>query len=72
MPLLGMCAIGERPAGAGPSVRNGQSRWLLSGAQVEGITFMPCWDPSLYIAHIAKGATSVPPSQLSGLTGCLV
>jgi hypothetical protein len=34
MPLFGMCAISERPAGAGPSAAsNGQSRWLLNGAR---------------------------------------
>ncbi len=33
MPLFGMCAISERPAGARPSDSNGQSRWLLNGAR---------------------------------------
>ena len=33
MPLFGMCAISEGPAAAGPSDRNGQSRWLLNGAR---------------------------------------
>lgn len=33
MPVFGMCAISERRAGAGPSDRNGQSRWLLNGAR---------------------------------------
>jgi len=34
MPLFGMCAISERPAGAGPSTTgNGLSRWLLNGVR---------------------------------------
>ncbi len=33
MLLFGMCAISERPSGAGPSDRNGQSPWLSNGAR---------------------------------------
>ena len=42
MPPFGMCAISERRAGARPSDRNGQSRWLLNSNSANG----PCMSPA--------------------------
>jgi hypothetical protein len=62
MPLFGMCAISEGPAAAGPSDRNGQSRWLLNGARGRSHYCHAVLAPPFYIPHIAKDATYAPPA----------
>jgi len=72
MPLFGMCAINERPAGAGPMT--GTAKPLALERRERPMPLLSCCAGTrpFCIAHIAKDATCAPPGQLSGLTGSLV
>jgi integrase len=66
--LFGMCAISERPAGAGPIDRNGQRRWLLKAREAAAIIVVLCLHPHLLRrTHRKRGDVPVP---MPGMPGC--
>ncbi len=74
MPLVGMGAIRERPAGAGPIARNDQSRWLLSGARGRGHYLRALLAPRILrrgSRALSQAAESFRDSGRSKTDGCL-
>jgi hypothetical protein len=72
MPLFGMCAISERPAGAGPSDRNGQSRWPLNGAGGRGHYCHAVLAPPHFTSHTSQEARCMrhpPDCEIKGVLG---
>lgn len=72
MPLFGMCAISERPAGAGPSDRNGQSRWPLNGARSRGHYCHAVLPPPHFASHMSQEARWMrhpPDCEIKGVLG---